>query len=135
MFFLEKKWLLRGNYYLITMSCSNPLCPLTQALSVIGGKWKPIIIYQLSKSKRRFGQLDIAIPGISRKVLTSQLNELLQDGLIKRTAYAEVPPRVDYELTDKGRELLPIFGDIAQWGQYLVRDYKKSQKKAKKEMA
>lgn len=100
------------------------MCPLTQALSVIGGKWKPVIIYQLSKSKKRFGQLDVAIPGISRKVLTSQLNELLSDGLIIRTAYSETPPRVDYELTNKGRELLPIFGSIADWGMYLVEEYK-----------
>ncbi len=107
-------------------SCKNPLCPLTQALSVIGGKWKPIIIYQLNRSKKRFGQLHLAVVGISRKVLTSQLNELVEDGLVSRTSYAEVPPRVEYELTAKGRALIPIFGSIADWGTYLVEDYKKS---------
>lgn len=108
-------------------SCSNPLCPLTQALTVIGGKWKPIIIYQLHRSSKRFGQLSVAIPGISRKVLTSQLNELLSDRLITRHAYAESPPRVEYRLTEKGKALIPIFGSIADWGGYLVEEYKKSE--------
>ena len=107
-------------------SCKNPLCPLTQALSVIGGKWKPVIIYQLNRSKKRFGQLHLAVVGISRKVLTSQLNELVRDGLVSRTSYAETPPRVEYELTPKGEALIPIFGSIADWGNYLVEDYKKS---------
>jgi len=107
------------------MNCKNPMCPLSQALLVIGGKWKPIIIYQLSKSKKRFGQLHLAVVGISRKVLTTQLNELVDDGLVNRESYSEMPPRVEYELTQKGKELLPIFGSIAEWGKYLVEDYKK----------
>jgi DNA-binding HxlR family transcriptional regulator len=102
------------------------MCPLTQALTVIGGKWKPIIIYQLYRSSKRFGQLNAAIPGISRKVLTSQLNELLEDRLITRHAYAESPPRVEYRLTEKGKELIPIFSSIADWGGYLVEDYMKT---------
>lgn len=106
------------------MTCSNPTCPLTQALAVIGGKWKPLIIYQLKGSNKRFGQLDAVIPGISRKVLTSQLNELLHDKLIKRKAFAEIPPRVEYSLTKKGTELIPIFGSIALWGHYLVEETK-----------
>jgi len=110
------------------MTCSNPLCPLTQAIAVIGGKWKPLIVYQLSRSSKRFGQLDVAIPGISRKVLTSQLNELLSDKLVTRKAYAETPPRVEYQLTDKGRELLPIFSAISKWGMYLVEEYKETVK-------
>lgn len=107
------------------MSCSNPLCPLTQALTVIGGKWKPLIIYQLHRSPKRFGQLDALIPGISRKVLTTQLNELSNDQLITRHSYPESPPRVEYQLTEKGKELIPVFGSIADWGMYLVEDYKK----------
>ena len=122
-----KKWLPWGNKRPIMNSCSNPLCPLTQALTVIGGKWKPIIIYQLHRSSKRFGQLSVAIPGISRKVLTSQLNELLNDRLITRHAYAESPPRVEYRLTEKGKALIPIFGSIADWGGYLVEEYKKSE--------
>ena len=106
------------------MNCSNPMCPLTQALSVIGGKWKPLILYRLHKSKKRFGQLDAIIPGISRKVLTSQLNELIRDKLVERRSYAESPPRVEYSMTDKGRELIPIFASIAKWGKYLVKEHK-----------
>ncbi len=102
------------------MNCSNPNCPLTQALAVIGGKWKPMIIHQFHGSNKRFGQMDATIPGISRKVLTSQLKELLRDKLINRKAYAESPPRVEYSLTNKGKELIPIFESIASWGTYLV---------------
>lgn len=98
----------------------NCKCSLTMSLSVIGGKWKPLVIYQLKNSDKRFGQLDALIPGISRKVLTSQLNELVRDKLVLRTAYAETPPRVEYSLSDKGRELIPIFKGIAEWGSYLV---------------
>jgi len=90
------------------------------SLSVIGGKWKPLIIYQLKNTDRRFGQLDALIPGVSRKVLTSQLNELVRDKLVLRTAYAETPPRVEYSLSEKGKELIPIFEGIAKWGSYLV---------------
>ena len=108
------------------MECKNPLCPLTQALTVIGGKWKPVIIYQLSRSTKRFGQLHVSVVGISRKVLTTQLNELVRDGLVIRESYAEIPPRVEYKLTAKGRELLPVFKSIADWGTYLVDDYKKA---------
>lgn len=95
-------------------------CPLTMALNVIGGKWKPLIIYNLDKSKKRFGQLDATIPGISRKVLTNQLNQLVKDQLVVRTAFAETPPRVEYCLSDKGKELVPILKGIAKWGNYLV---------------
>ena len=110
-----------------SMNCSNPTCPLTQALTVIGGKWKPIIMGQLRDSNRRFGQLDAIIPGISRKVLTSQLNELVRDRLVERTAYAETPPRVEYSLTKKGSELVPILKSIAKWGMYLVDEFEHSE--------
>lgn len=111
-------------------ACSNPLCPLTQALSVIGGKWKPLIIYQLNRSSKRFGQLDHVIPGISRKVLTTQLNELVNDGLVNRESHAESPPRVEYSLTERGKELIPVFSTIADWGTHLVKQYKKGLKTA-----
>ena len=104
----------------------NPECSLTQAISVIGGKWKPLIIMSLNRSSKRFGQLDAAIPQLSRKVLTTQLSEMQRDGLVDRIAFAESPPRVEYSLTDKGRELLPIFTDIAVWGKFLVKEYKKA---------
>jgi DNA-binding HxlR family transcriptional regulator len=95
-------------------------CPLTAALKVIGGKWKPIIILNLNKSPKRFGQLDYSIPKVSRKVLASQLAELVKDELLTRHSFAESPPRVEYELTEKARELVPIFEAMAGWGRYLV---------------
>ena len=86
----------------------------------MGGKWKPIIIARLGKSSKRFGQLDAVIIGISRKVLATQLNELVNDKLVTRTSFAETPPRVEYSLTEKGKELIPIFKQIGKWGNYLV---------------
>ncbi|NND05897.1 MAG: helix-turn-helix transcriptional regulator [Saprospiraceae bacterium] len=97
-------------------------CSLTMALKVIGGKWKPIILVRLDKSSKRFGQLDASIMGISRKVLTTQLNELVNDKLVTRTAFRETPPRVEYSLTDKGKELIPIFREVGKWGKYLVKE-------------
>lgn len=95
-------------------------CPLTQALTVIGGKWKPIIISHLRRSPKRFGQLNVAIPEISRKVLSSQLSELVRDDLLTRHSYSESPPRVEYQLTEKARALIPIFEAMAEWGKYLI---------------
>ncbi len=95
-------------------------CPLTEALKIVGGKWKPIIILNLGKSPKRFGQLDYLIPNISRKVLTSHLSELATDGLIIRKSYPEIPPRVEYSLTNKGKELIPIFKNLGNWGRYLI---------------
>lgn len=95
-------------------------CPLTAALKVIGGKWKPIIILNLRKSSKRFGQLDYSIPQISRKVLASHLSELERDNLVTRHSYAETPPRVEYRLTEKAKELVPVFEAMAEWGTYLI---------------
>lgn len=79
-------------------------------------KRKPLIIYKLNKSSKRFGQLDVQIPGISRKVLTKQLTELSEDGIVLRTSYAESPPRVEYQLTKKGKRLVPILNSLCKWG-------------------
>lgn len=97
-------------------------CSLTAALRLIGGKWKPVIILNLKKSSKRFGQLDYSIPQVSRKVLASQLSELVKDGLVTRHSYAESPPRVEYQLTEKGKELITIFEALADWGKYLIED-------------
>jgi DNA-binding HxlR family transcriptional regulator len=91
-------------------------CPVTATLSVIGGRWKPIILHVLFNESKRFGQLDAIITGISRKVLTEQLKELEDHGLIKRTEYKEIPPRVTYELSAKGKSLKPIMKAMSNWG-------------------
>jgi DNA-binding HxlR family transcriptional regulator len=93
----------------------NSHCPFTRAIGTIGNKWKPIIIDVIGNRTTRFGQLAAIIPIISRKVLTEQLKELEGDGLVERAAYSELPPRVEYKLTEKGLAFLPILEDIKQW--------------------
>jgi DNA-binding HxlR family transcriptional regulator len=91
-------------------------CPITATMEVIGGKWKPLILYNLTLGTRRFGELSVRIPSISRKVLTEQLKELERDGLVVRQQYKEMPPRVEYSLTEKSKSLVPVFKEIANWG-------------------
>ena len=90
-------------------------CPLSSAMSALGSKWKPIIVIVLQSKTMRFGQLAAVIPIISRKVLTDQLKELEADGILERFEYREVPPRVDYKLTEKGLALLPILKQLDNW--------------------
>ncbi|GAB4017171.1 hypothetical protein GCM10028808_47910 [Spirosoma migulaei] len=93
----------------------NANCPFTRAIGTIGNKWKPIIINVIGTRTMRFGQLDAIVPHISRKVLTEQLKELEEDGLLERLAYKELPPRVDYKLSEKGLAFLPILEAIKEW--------------------
>jgi len=93
----------------------NSNCPFTRAIGTIGNKWKPIIINVIGTRTIRFGQLDSIIPLISRKVLTEQLKELEEDGLLERLAYKEIPPRVEYKLSEKGLAFLPILENIKEW--------------------
>ena len=95
---------------------SNEKCPLQKTLEDIGGKWKLLIIANIREADIiRFGALHRSIPGISQKVLTSQLRELEACGLLSRTVYPEVPPRVEYRLTDKGNSLYPVLDSLADW--------------------
>jgi len=91
-------------------------CPVLDTLQVIGGKWKPGILYEMERGTLRFGQLKRVLPGITQKMLTQQLRELEQDGIIWRTVFAEVPPRVEYGLTEYGRSLRGILDEMAKWG-------------------
>jgi DNA-binding HxlR family transcriptional regulator len=91
-------------------------CPVTGMIQLIGGKWKPIILYCLRSDKRRFGEISARIPALSRKVLTEQLKELEEDGLLTRTQYNEIPPRVEYELTALGKSLNPVLNEMEKWG-------------------
>jgi len=90
-------------------------CPMTRSMISLGSKWKPIIIHTINVRKIRFGQLDAIIPLITRKVLTQQLNELEEDGILNREEFPEVPPRVEYSLTEKGIALLPILKSVCEW--------------------
>lgn len=95
-------------------------CPVTRCLSVIGGKWKPVIIFCIVNGVDRFGALQRAVPKITKQMLTKQLRELEADGLVTRTVYPEVPPRVDYALTDRGRSVLPVIEAMKAWGEAKV---------------
>ncbi len=99
---------------------SLPSCPVTYCLQMIGGKWKPVILYLLSNGLDRFGVMRRAIDGISKQMLTKQLRELERDGIISRTVFAEVPPRVEYALTKKGESLLPVIQAMKTWGEPFI---------------
>jgi len=96
----------------------NPVegCPLTAALAAIGGKWKLIIVYFLAESPKHFAALRKAMPGISQKVLTQQLRELISDGIVNREVKGAVPAPVEYSLTEYGRSVLPLVEDVRLWG-------------------
>ncbi|QSW90196.1 MULTISPECIES: helix-turn-helix domain-containing protein [Flavobacterium] len=91
-------------------------CNLTYAVCKIGGRWKLLILCKLENGKLRFGELRDQINGITERMLTLQLRELEKEALVKRTVHPEVPPRVDYELTDIAKELVPIWSQLSQWG-------------------
>lgn len=91
-------------------------CPIETTLSLISGKWKLLILKELSQGAVRYGKLGAAIPAVSAKVLTQQLRELEEDGLIVRTVYAEVPPRVEYSLSDMGASIFSVFKELRRWG-------------------
>ena len=87
------------------------------ALDVIGGKWKPLVLYQLKEGTLRFSQIMTLVqPRITQRMLTKELRELEKDGLITRKVYAEVPPKVEYTLTERGASLIPILDQLCEWG-------------------
>ncbi len=91
-------------------------CPMRYLLSLIGGKWKPLILQQITIDIRRFGELQKLIPEINKQMLTKNLRELEKDGIIHRKVYAVVPPKVEYSLTEKGETLIPILEVMEDWG-------------------
>lgn len=92
-------------------------CPVEAALDVLGGKWKIIILWYLGEHVRRFGELKELIPAITEKMLTQQLRKLEHDSLVRRIVYAQVPPRVEYELTPYGETAKPIIDLLCDWGE------------------
>lgn len=93
-----------------------PACPVATMVELIGNKWKLLIIRNLLAQTSRFGELKAGLPGISQKVLTDNLRDLESNGLIIRTVYPEVPPRVEYALSDLGNSLRPLFRSMEEWG-------------------
>lgn len=96
----------------------NPVggCPLTAALAALGGKWKLIIVYWLAESPKHFAALRREMPGISQKVLTQQLRELVSDGILQRQPTGAIPAPVEYSLTEYGRSVLPLVEGVRLWG-------------------
>ena len=90
--------------------------PDARALDLVGDKWTLLIVRDLASGPRRFVELQRVLPGISTEQLRSRLNRMVADGLLTRQRYREVPPRVDYELTTRSKELLPVLGALARWG-------------------
>ena len=99
-----------------------PDCPVETTLTLIGDKWKVLILRDLLPGTKRFGELKKSIGNVSQKVLTAQLRTMEDSGLINRTVYAEVPPKVEYSLTELGRSLKPILDALQNWGE----NYKES---------
>ena len=95
-----------------------PVCPVATAVSLVGGKWKLLIIRNLRVRPWRFNELQRDLEGISQKVLTDSLRQLTDDGLVLRYDYREMPPKVDYRLTELGEAMLPVIDALADFGKY-----------------
>ena len=105
-------------------SADLPACPVETTLTLIGDKWKVLILRDLLTGTKRFGELKRSVGSVSQKVLTSQLRDMENSGLVNRKVYAEVPPRVEYSLTGLGQSLKPILDSLKNWGE----DYKETLK-------
>ena len=99
-----------------------PECPVATTVQLIGSKWKLLILRNLLQRPWRFNEIKKSLPGISQKVLTDSLRSMEKDNIITRTVYPEVPPRVEYSLSDVGETMRPIINAMANWGE----DYKKN---------
>ena len=93
-----------------------PACPVEITLTLISNKWKILILRDLSSGTKRFGELKKSVTGISQKVLTSNLRKMEEDGLVNRKVYAQVPPKVEYSLTELGLSLGPVLKEMEKWG-------------------
>ena len=92
-------------------------CPVEATLDIIGGKWKSIILFRILEETRRFNELRRLVPKLTQRMLTNQLRELERDGLIARKVYAQVPPKVEYSITDLGKTLEPVLLALKQWSE------------------
>jgi DNA-binding HxlR family transcriptional regulator len=94
----------------------GPGCPVEATLSLIDGKWKGVILYHLLGATLRFNEIRRRVPSVTQRMLTNQLRELEADGLVERRVYAQVPPKVEYRLSERGRTLAPVIEALKRWG-------------------
>ena len=107
-----------------------PACPVETTLTLIGDKWKVLILRDLMPGTKRFGELKKSVGNVSQKVLTAQLRAMEENGLVSRQVFAEVPPRVEYSLTALGRSLKPILDSLWTWGEGYQASLKEAEKEA-----
>lgn len=96
-------------------------CPVEAAIDIIGGKWKPVILWHIRDRPLRFTEIRAILPNITQGMLTHQLRELEADLVVSRTIFAEVPPRVEYSLTEFGKTVIPILDDLCEWGKVYLK--------------
>ncbi len=97
-------------------------CPIEAALEIISGKWKSVILYHLLKEKKlRFGELKKKLPNVTQRMLTKQLREMENDDLVIRKVYAQVPPKVEYQLSERGKSLKDVIKFLANWGKKYIK--------------
>jgi DNA-binding HxlR family transcriptional regulator len=102
--------------FLLSTSDKIYRCPLELSIDLIGGKWKCVIMWHLRKGELRFSQLKKRLPGVTQKMLTQQLRDLEENGLIHREVYPVVPPKVEYSLTEEGKVFVPVLKSMYKWG-------------------
>ncbi len=100
-------------------------CSMELTLALIGGKWKSLILWRLGDNTLRFSELKKSLPQVTQKMLTQQLRELEEDGLVRRHVYTQVPPRVEYSLTQAGKSILPILNTMCEWGLQYITSFNK----------
>lgn len=105
----------------MSLKTDSDAAPVHVYIAVIGGKWKPEILWHLKKGPMRFGTLLRSVEGITQVTLTKNLRELESDGIVKRTVYPEIPPRVDYRITELGQSAYPLLDGISAWGRMFLR--------------
>ena len=112
----------------MTAKATLPACPVETTLTLIGDKWKVLILRDLMPGTKRFGELKKSVGNVSQKVLTAQLRAMEESGLLHREVYAEVPPRVEYSLTELGKSLKPILDSMWDWGEGYKKQHEITEK-------
>ena len=101
--------------------CGPYICGIDAGMDVVSGKWKSLILWELDQGTKRFGELKRGLPGVSEKMLSQQIREMEEDELVRREAFPEVPPRVEYSLTEHGRSLNAALAPLGKWGQQRIQ--------------